>query len=654
MTQGTNGDDAHVPPDLTRRHQLQQALIEASATIIYAKDLQGSYLLVNRQWEMLVHIPREQALGKTVFDLYPPETARILDAHDKAALGAGFPLSSEETLHLEDGPHTYLSIKFPIYGGDGAAYAVGGISTDISARKRAEEALRKSEDQLRLLLDSVKDFAIFRLDAEGRVATWNAGAERIKGYRAEEILGKDFSSFYTPEDRKSGKPADQLRQAAVEGRYEEESWRVRKDGSRYWASAVLTAVRGADGELQGFAKVVRDISEQRRAQEALRTEEILKAEIAERKRAEEKLQQSQEHYRALIENGSEIIGLLDADGIIRYVSPGASRILGPPPEDAIGKSALEFVHPDDLPDFKTFFERDIRIRSEAVMIEFRYRHQDGSWRILELLGKNMLHNPAVKGIVVNARDVTERRRAEEELRQKEKALQQSRDQLRALAARLLTAEEEERRRVSRELHDDLNQKLAVLAFEVESFSLRPAADMEYSRESLQKLQRQITELSDDVRRMAHQIHPSVLDDLGLEPALRSYCSDFSKREGMDIKFSSRHLPANLRADVSLCLYRVAQECLRNAARHAHTRVAAVTLAGYQRGICLRVRDFGVGFDPALAKSKGGLGILSMQERVRLVNGVILVKSSLDHGTTVDARIPLRQAPNKARNNTARR
>ncbi|PYV20853.1 MAG: histidine kinase, partial [Acidobacteria bacterium] len=117
-------------------------------------------------------------------------------------------------------------------------------------RKRAEEALRESEERLRLLVEGVKDCAIFMLDAEGRVASWNPGAERIKGYSAAEIIGQHFSRFYTPEDVKRGKPAEELKIAAAEGRFEEEGWRVRKDGSRFWANVIVAPLRDGSGRLR--------------------------------------------------------------------------------------------------------------------------------------------------------------------------------------------------------------------------------------------------------------------------------------------------------------------------------------------------------------------------------------------------------------------
>jgi len=143
------------------------------------------------------------------------------------------------------------------------------IAANITQRKQMEEALRESDEKLRLLVGGVQEYAILMLDLEGRVTTWNEGAERIKGYRAEEIIGQHFSKFYTPEAAALGKPALELKKAAEQGRFEEEGWRVRKDGSRFWASVVVTPLRDRTGQLRGFAKVTRDITERKRIEEQL-------------------------------------------------------------------------------------------------------------------------------------------------------------------------------------------------------------------------------------------------------------------------------------------------------------------------------------------------------------------------------------------------
>jgi PAS domain S-box-containing protein len=170
---------------------------------------------------------------------------------------------------------THVVIE-PIRDPSGELIGFAKITRDLTERKRVEESLRRSEEQFRLLIQSVTDYAIYMLDTEGRVASWNAGAERIKGYSRDEIIGEHFSKFYPDEARERGDPQESLRIAAETGRYDKEGWRVRKDGTRFWASVVVDAIRDANGELLGFAKITRDTTEKREAQLALeRTREAL-------------------------------------------------------------------------------------------------------------------------------------------------------------------------------------------------------------------------------------------------------------------------------------------------------------------------------------------------------------------------------------------
>jgi PAS domain S-box-containing protein len=143
----------------------------------------------------------------------------------------------------------------------------GVLLRDIAARKRTERELQESEERFRLLVNGVRDYAIFMLDSSGQVASWNQGAERIKGYKANEIVGRHFSCFYPPEDVQNGNPERELQRAIAEGHYEEEGWRIRKDGSRFWANVVITALRDGTGKLRGFSKITRDVTEHRRAEE---------------------------------------------------------------------------------------------------------------------------------------------------------------------------------------------------------------------------------------------------------------------------------------------------------------------------------------------------------------------------------------------------
>jgi two-component system, chemotaxis family, CheB/CheR fusion protein len=230
--------------------------------------------------------------------------------------------------------------------------------------------------------------------------------------------------------------------------------------------------------------------------------------------------------------------------------------------------------------------------------------------------------------------------AESSLRESAEDLRHSRGELRELAARLLTTQEEERRRVSRELHDDLNQKLAMLEVDADRLGQQKLASPEIRRD-VQSLRDRTAEVSNDIRRVAYQLHPSILDHLGLHVALRSYCAEFTEHDGVQVKFSGQEQDEPVPEDIALCLYRVTQESLRNVAKHAAAKAAAVTLEVADNRIHLSIKDNGAGFDTG-AKHKGGIGLLSMKERVRLVDGEFVLKSKPGRGTRIDVWAPLRK------------
>jgi signal transduction histidine kinase len=236
-------------------------------------------------------------------------------------------------------------------------------------------------------------------------------------------------------------------------------------------------------------------------------------------------------------------------------------------------------------------------------------------------------------ILLAMEDLTERESITE-------ALQESRERLRNLTAGLLTAQEEERRRISRELHDDLNQRLAMLTVELETLEKDPPQSAALIRSQLASLRTRTEGISDDMRRTAHRLHPSMVDHLGLPAALRSLCNDFSKQEKIRVDYRQRSVHGSTPPDIALCLYRVAQEALRNVAKHSGARRATVSLVLAKNRILLSINDTGVGFDRELAKTKKGLGIVSMEERARLVVGTLTIRSRPGDGTRVVVEAPL--------------
>jgi PAS domain S-box-containing protein len=326
--------------------------------------------------------------------------------------------------------------------------------------------------------------------------------------------------------------------------------------------------------------------------------------------------------------------------LFTYVGPQAKHLLGYPIRQWHRKDFwTSHIHPEDRESAVSYC---LESSQRLTEYEFEYRMiaangkpiwiHDIVYVVLEQGTPRIL-----RGFMI---DITERMKTQKALRRSQSALRESQQHLRVLAGKLLSAQEEERRRLARELHDDLTQRLATLAIELGSIeqsigSLDPAA-----RKKLRHLKDQIVEVSADTHGLARRLHPSILDDLGLVAAIESECLSGAKRDGIQIDFTAQHVPNQLPKEVSIALYRIAQEALRNMAKHAKTKRAVVRLEGDGDALRLLLQDFGVGFAPRKARGGGGLGLASIRERVRLVQGQVSIKSRPREGTTIEVEVPL--------------
>jgi PAS domain S-box-containing protein len=388
----------HRPDDelLPQSEERYRLLFDSNPHPVWVYDRETLAILdVNQSALRNYGYSHEEFLSLTIKDLRPSEDIPALLERvarmSPDAKGAGVWQHQKKDGSLIDVEITSHPI---VYGGREARLVV---ATDITQRRQAEEALRQSEERFRLMVSGVKDYAIYMLDAEGRVISWNAGAERIKGYRAGEIIGQHFSRFYAPEDEERGKPGYELKAAEVKEQFTDEGWRVRQDGSRFWAHVLITALRDETGQLRGFGKVTRDMTE--------------------RKQIEDTLHASEERLRSLAETANDAILLADRHSNIVYFNRAAERIFGYFSNEIIGQPLTLLMPERFRTRHRQGLDRFLRTGESRVLgrtVELAGRRRDGAEFPLELSLSSCKTSEGIffTGILS---DITERKLAEQEI-----------------------------------------------------------------------------------------------------------------------------------------------------------------------------------------------------------------------------------------------
>ncbi len=301
-------------------------------------------------------------------------------------------------------------------------------------------------------------------------------------------------------------------------------------------------------------------------------------------------------------------------------------------ETQLREAWTDSVHPDDAERARATF-REHLVKQTAYTHEYRMRRYDGEYRLVVSQGvPRFSADGAFLGFAGALLDVTGRRRAEQRLRDANKRLQE-------LSARLIGAQEEERKRLARELHDDLSQQIAAVSLAIGNMKRQIPKDYGEARAQADVIHGKLVNLAEGVRRMSHELHPAILQYSGLAPALRSYCEEFGALAGLRIALEIEGSFGGVSRDAALCLFRVAQEALRNVAKHARVPEASVKLRRAEGLLTLQISDRGVGMEMGEGTPKAGLGLLNIQERVRLVGGKVEIQSALGEGTSITVEVP---------------
>ena len=364
-----------------------------------------------------------------------------------------------------------------------------------------------------------------------------------------------------------------------------------------------------------------------------------------RGRAEEELRLSEERFSKAFRASPDAVAIVRrSDGTLLEVNDSWQAILGYSINDTIGRTTLDLgmhIKPEDREKFYTYVQENDFIRDFEVDL----RSKTGELRRVNASAESITINK-VQCLVVIIRDITERKRAEDALRESEEALRESHRRVEDLAGRLIAAQEDERKHIARELHDDLNQRVAAMAISLAM--LKHQLSDGPVRTQLLKLETRITGLSEQIRRLSHELHSSTLEHVGLIEALKLQCSESIEQQGLEVSFDMNVGDKELDSDVALCLYRVAQESLRNVAKHSGATRAELSLVMNDASVVMRITDQGKGFDLEKQRRGSGIGLTSIQERVRLVGGFLEVKSQLGAGTELKVSVPVRRPEQNAR------
>jgi PAS domain S-box-containing protein len=492
------------------------------------------------------------------------------------------------------------------------------------------EGLRSPESQFTALLNNIKDMVCSR-DLEGALLVWNeAFAESIRAsFGVEPFVGMKTMDYIPPEQQ--GNFIEQIEkfQLVLKGEKQISEFSYTMPNGESIHFEITWSPMWQDEKIVGAVEYIRDITE--------------------RKKVEEELHKSDERYKSFIKSSSEAIWCFEVEQPISVNLPveeqfelvykyaylseandAYARIMGYEKGEDLQGFRLADIMPRSMPESVATIEKVITEKYNIVDVETNETSKNGEIKFFLNNIVGIIEDGHLLRAWGTSRNITEKKKLEQKIQESQKDLQQ-------LAGRLLSIQEEERRRLARELHDDLTQRLAIVAIEVGKLRIESSCSNE-ANSALGEIQEKLIKVSEDINSISRQLHPSIIEDLGLEDALKSEINKFSQREDIPVIFESNLSSIDFSREKAICLFRITQESLRNIMKHSDADKVIIQLVSKNGSLILKIKDNGKGFDPDLVKKMPGLGLKSMRERIRLVNGTISFNTQLDKGTEVVAEI----------------
>lgn len=448
----------------------------------------------------------------------------------------------------------------------------------------------------------------WRWDLKADKVIWSEELYRIAGRNPKHPAPtyREHRHLFTPEswERLKGAVDEALRSGKP---YELDLELIRPDGTTRWILAHGEAERDAKGRTSCVRGSIRDITERRKIVDALR--------------------ESERRFRLVANSAPVLIWKSGTDKQCTYFNQPWLDFTGRPIEAELGDGWSEGVHPEDLHNCLDTYNKAFDQRRPFRM-EYRLRRRDGQYRwILDTGVPRYNSDGSFAGYIGSAVDITDHKKAAEALS--------------SVNQRLIEAQEQERRRIARELHDDINQRLTLVAIDLQKLGKTATRDsLSDFLNKVSQLFDSLTEISQDVQALSHRLHSSKLEVLGVVAAMKAFCQELSEQQKVEITFLHDNMPESLPEAISLCLFRILQEGLQNAVRHSGVKGFEVRLESTANEVELMIRDQGKGFDPEAIESNRGLGLVSMRERAALAGGKISITSKLKKGTEVRVLVPV--------------
>ena len=600
--------------DITERKQVEEALKKSEEkfsrafresplafTLTSARD--HRYIEVNETFERLTGWGREEVIDRTPFDiglwvdpaqryelvrrLLAEGSIRNVEIRFRTKQGeVRTGLGSSELIEIDREP------------------CVVSVVADVTELKRAEEAKETSEQRFKQFFNVLPEYC-YMVSPGGLILDVNPAACEVFGYAKEELIGRSLSTLYAPESvpRIVALFEKWKRTGTLDN---EEVVILTKHGKKRTVLLNAGSLKDAQGNLLYSASVQVDITEQKQIQE--------------------KLRESEERFRLVANSAPVMIWMSGPDRLRTYFNQPWLVFTGHSIQAELGDGWAGGVYPEDRERCLSAYTKAFDQR-ERFEMEYRLRRHDGEYRWVSDLGVPRMNlDGSFAGYIGSCLDVTERKQAEEALS--------------SVSRRLIEAHEEERTWIARELHDDINQRIALLAVSLERLKLGLPASASAASQGLAEIAEQVLDIGSDIQALSHRLHSSRLEYLGIQAAAASLCKELAEKQGVQVHFNSEEVPPKLPQEVALCLFRVLQEALQNALKHSGSLHFEVSLKGAWNAIQLTVHDSGTGFDPDEATKGRGLGLTSMKERVKLVHGQLSIDSGAQRGTLIRVTVPL--------------